>query len=76
MKNTVLILTIIFSGIFSTNAQENETFDLTVEVNGIKNNQGKIFIAIYDSEETFLNKTSGIIAEIKDKKSTGIFKGL
>ena len=76
MKNTVLILTIIFSGIFSTNAQENETFDLTIEVNGIKNNQGKIFIAIYDSEETFLNKASGIIAEIKDKKSTGIFKGL
>jgi uncharacterized protein (DUF2141 family) len=76
MKNTVLILTVIFFGIFSTNAQENETFDLTVEVNGIKNNQGKIFIAIYDSEETFLNKTSGIIAEIKDKKSIGIFKGL
>ena len=76
MKNIVLSLIIIFSGIFSTNAQENETFDLTVEVNGIKNNQGKIFIAIYDSEETFLNKTSGIIAEIKDKKSTGIFKGL
>jgi uncharacterized protein (DUF2141 family) len=76
MKNTVLILIIIFSRIFSTSAQENETFDLTVEVNGIKNNQGKIFIAIYDSEETFLNKESGIIAEIKDKKSTGIFKGL
>lgn len=76
MKNIVLSLIIIFSGIFSTNAQENETFDLTIEVNGIKNNQGKIFIAIYDSEETFLNKASGIIAEIKDKKSTGIFKGL
>lgn len=76
MKNTILILAIIFSGIFSTDAQENETFDLTIEVNGIKNNQGKIFIAIYDSEETFLNKASGIIAEIKDKKSTGIFKGL
>ncbi|PQB06241.1 hypothetical protein BST83_02865 [Polaribacter filamentus] len=76
MKNTILTLAIIFSGIFSTNAQENETFDLTIEVNGIKNNQGKIFIAIYDSEETFLNKASGIIAEIKDKKSTGIFKGL
>jgi uncharacterized protein (DUF2141 family) len=76
MKNRILTLAIIFSGIFSTNAQENETFDLTIEVNGIKNNQGKIFIAIYDSEETFLNKASGIIAEIKDKKSTGIFKGL
>jgi uncharacterized protein (DUF2141 family) len=76
MKNRILTLAIIFSGIFSTNAQENETFDLTIEVNGIKNNQGKIFIAIYDSEETFLNKASGIIAEIKDKKSTGVFKGL
>lgn len=76
MKKTILILAIIFSGIFSTNAQENETFDLTIEVKGIKENKGKIFIAIYDSEENFLKKEIGVIADVKDKKATGILKGL
>ena len=76
MKNTILILAILFSGIFSTNAQESETFDLTIEVKGIKENKGKIFIAIYDSEENFLKKEIGVIAEVKDKKATGILKGL
>ncbi|PQJ82486.1 DUF2141 domain-containing protein [Polaribacter glomeratus] len=76
MKNTILILAILFSGIFSTNAQESETFDLTIEVKGIKENKGKIFIAIYDSEENFLKKEIGVIADVKDKKATGILKGL
>ncbi|MDP5107028.1 MAG: DUF2141 domain-containing protein [Polaribacter sp.] len=76
MKNTILLLAILFTGIFSIKAQENDTFNLTIEVKGIKKNEGKIFIAIYDSEASFLNKSSGIIANINDKKSTGIFKGL
>jgi len=76
MKKTILILAIIFSGIFYTNAQEKETFDLTIEVKGINKNKGKIFIAIYDSEENFLKKEIGVIAEVKDKKATGILKGL
>lgn len=76
MKNTILILAILFTGIFSIKAQENDTFNLTIEIEGIKKNEGKIFIAIYDSEASFLNKSTGIIADINDKKSTGIFKGL
>ncbi|WP_339660658.1 DUF2141 domain-containing protein [uncultured Polaribacter sp.] len=76
MKKTILLLAILFTGIFSIKAQENDTFNLTIEVKGIKKNEGKIFIAIYDSEASFLNKSSGIIANINDKKSTGIFKGL
>lgn len=76
MKNTILLLAILFTGIFSTKAQQNDTFNLTIEVKGIKKNEGKIFIAIYDSEASFLNKSTGIIVDITDKKSTGIFKGL
>ena len=78
MKNIILIIVIIFSGTFTTQAQKNENdkFDLTIQIEGIENNKGKIYIAIYDSEETFLKKAKGIIADIKDKKSIGIFKGL
>lgn len=76
MKKSIILLAILFTGIFSISAQENDTFNLTIEVKGIKNNQGKIYIAIYDSEATFLNKATGIIADINDKKSIGIIKGL
>lgn len=78
MKSIFLIIAFIFSVTFTIQAQENEneTFDLTIEVKGIENNKGKIYIAIYDSEASFLKNAKGIIADINDKKSTGIFKGL
>lgn len=78
MKKLLLTIAFIFIGINLSQAQENEikTFDLTIEIEGIENNKGKIYIAIYDSEETFLKKAKGVVADIKDKKSTGIIKGL
>lgn len=78
MKKIILSIAILFSTVHLFQAQEtiHETFDLTIEIKGIQNNNGKIYIAIYDSEATFLKKAQGVIAEIKDKKSTGVFKGL
>lgn len=78
MKNLTLIIVFFLSGILTTIAQENETekFDLTIEIKGIDNNKGKIYIAIYNSKETFLKKAKGIVADIKDKKSFGIIEGL
>ena len=76
MKKIVLFIAFIFIGFTSIQAQEEETFNLTIEVQGIENDKGKIYLAIYDSEANFLKKAKGIIADIKDKKSTGIFKGL
>ncbi|MGB1042015.1 MAG: DUF2141 domain-containing protein [Tenacibaculum sp.] len=75
MRNLILVALFILNGIYTANAQE-ETFSLTVEVKGIENNKGKIYIAIYDSEENFLKKAKGVIADIKDKKATGVFKEL
>lgn len=77
MKKIFLITTLILCKIFSITAQEESTtFDLTVVINGIENDKGKIYLAIYDSEETFLTEVEGIVAAIKDRKSVGIFKGL
>lgn len=77
MKKIFLITTLILCKIFSLTAQqERATFDLTVVITGIENDKGKIYLAIYDSEETFLTEVQGIVAAIKDRKSVGIFKGL
>ncbi|APZ48014.1 hypothetical protein BW723_00700 [Polaribacter reichenbachii] len=60
----------------SVNAQDQETFNLKIEIEGIKTNKGKIYIAIYDNEASFLKSSKGVIAEINDLKSTAIIKNL
>ncbi len=76
MKKSLLTLVIFVLTTLSINAQNEETFELKVNVKGIENNKGKIFIAIYDSEENFLKKANGVIADITDKSSIGIIKNL
>ncbi|OBY66872.1 DUF2141 domain-containing protein [Polaribacter reichenbachii] len=76
MKKILLIATFIISGILSVNAQDQETFNLKIEIEGIKTNKGKIYIAIYDNEASFLKSSKGVIAEINDLKSTAIIKNL
>ncbi|QTE23854.1 DUF2141 domain-containing protein [Polaribacter cellanae] len=76
MKKLLLTITIIFGGIFATNAQET-TFHLTVNISGLDSNKGKILIALYNEEGQFLKKRfkSGI-AKITDKKATYTLKDI
>jgi uncharacterized protein (DUF2141 family) len=78
MKKILLLLAIIFLGTFSLQAQE-ETFDLKVEITGMDTDKGKVFLALYNSEATFLKKsedTKGANAIVKEKRAIAIFKGL
>ena len=78
MKKILLLLAIIFLWTFSLQAQE-ETFDLKVEITGMDTDKGKVFLALYNSEATFLKKsedTKGANAIVKDKRAIAIFKGL
>lgn len=76
MKKLILIIAFIFSGISTTNAQE-ETFNLTVNISGLKSDKGTLMVAIYDKKENFLNKRfKGDMVKITDKKSVVIFKNL
>lgn len=78
MKKILLLLAIIFLGTFSLQAQK-ETFDLKVEITGMYTDKGKVFLALYNSEATFLKKsedTKGANAIVKDKRAIAIFKGL
>ena len=78
MKNTLIALTFIFGVAFTTNAQE-ETFDLTVEITGMSTDKGKVFLALFNSEENFLKSSKenkGTNAIVKNKKAIAHFKGL
>ncbi|WP_158840906.1 DUF2141 domain-containing protein [Polaribacter sp. L3A8] len=76
MKKLLLIFTILFSGILTTNAQE-ESADLTVHISGLNSDKGTLLIGLYNKKESFLKKQfKGDIVKVKDKKSVVIFKGL
>ncbi|MGB0880163.1 MAG: DUF2141 domain-containing protein [Polaribacter sp.] len=76
MKKLFLLILFTISGIFSANAQEEETFDLTIKVLGMSTDTGKVFIGIYDKKEHFLKKGKGTNAVVKNKKAVAYFKNL
>ena len=51
--------------------------NLTLEVRGIENVTGKLYVAIYNSQETFMKKPlTGFAVEVKDKVVSIPCKGL
>lgn len=78
MKNILLAITLLLLGFSNSNAQE-DTFELTVEITGMEVDKGKVFLALYNSEDTFLKSsktTKGTNAIVKDGKAIAYFKGL
>ena len=76
MKNLLLLFVILLSGILTTSAQE-ETVDLTIQINGLNSDKGTLLIALYNKKENFLKKAfKGNIIKIKDKKSEVTFQKL
>ncbi|PQJ76164.1 hypothetical protein BTO13_06485 [Polaribacter gangjinensis] len=58
---------------------QDETFTLTVEVFGLKKNTGKVFLAVFDNEGTFLKtdkEVKGMSVIIVNNKAIAQFKGL
>lgn len=77
MKKIFLIATLIFSGIFSAQEQEDTTFSLTVNISGLASNEGILMIGLYNKKEDFLKKQfKGDLVKIENKKSVVIFKNL
>ena len=76
MKKVILIIAIIFSGLLTTNAQE-ESFNITVNISGLDSDKGKILIALYNEKDQFLNKGfRGGMTKIIDKKISYVFVGI
>ena len=70
-----MIISLISFISFQLDAQENHT--ITVTVVGADNNNGKMFIALYNSETAFLKENyKGTISDIEHKRSTVSFEGI
>ena len=69
----ILIVLIIKSGLMYT--QKKNTAEITVHIENLNNNNGKLLVGLYKTDEDFLKKTyKGIVAEINNNRSTVTFK--
>lgn len=73
----ILLMTLSYMNVMGQNEEEAKTFSLTVDVEGAKSDEGKMFIAVYNSSETWLKENIlGHISEISDGKCTHTFEDL
>jgi|TARA_B110000240_G_C13389091_1_gene405966 uncharacterized protein (DUF2141 family) len=74
MKKIILITVMIFSAVFTTNAQE-ETFQITVFISGLDSNEGQVLIALHNEKAQFLKTAfKNAITKITNKKVMYTFK--
>lgn len=79
MKNIILTISLLFVSINFLSAQEttSEKFSLTVNITNFTSNKGKVYVAIYNKKEDFLDKIfKGDFSKIENKKATYVFKNL
>lgn len=74
MKKILLILSLLFLGIYTTTkAQTTNTSIVRVEIIGLKNSNGKVLITIFDKEKGFpenpQNAFKSSVIEIKNKQA-------
>ena len=69
----ILIVLIIKSGFMFS--QKINTAEITVHIQNLNNNNGKLLVGLYDNDDNFLKKTfKGVVTKIENNKSTVTFK--
>jgi len=77
MNVLVKIVTSLIIGILIYQSQVQENFSIEVTVEDVANNDGKIFLALYNSETNFLEKSyKGTKSEIMNNISTVTFEDI
>lgn len=75
MKNLITIICITLFSTITLNAQQSKQNDITVVISNLNSNTGKVFVALYNSESSFLRKgIKNDIKEILNNSCTIIFK--
>ena len=75
MKKIAITLILMLSTTYASIAQE--TYKITVEFSGMKTDKGDLYVALYDSESSFLkNGIQNKLVSVMDKKATVVFEGV
>ena len=76
-KNLITIICLSLFTFSSINAQDENLANITVVISNFDNNQGKAFVALYDSETNFLNKGfESTFTKIENNTCTVTFKAV
>jgi uncharacterized protein (DUF2141 family) len=75
MQNLIkIIIVLIINSSFSF-AQNNNNQDITVNISNLNSNDGKVFVGLYNTKESFLNKGYKYLStEIKNHSTMVTFK--
>ncbi len=78
MKRYMITIAILSLLALGTRAQEKDSgIKISLKINGLANNQGKLMIALYNSEASFLNKPYMACSElITNKESKVVFNNI
>lgn len=77
MSTLLRLLTIFLVYVFTSQITAQDNFSVTVKVNGLKSNDGQVFIALYNSEEDWLeNVFKGTTSAISEKTCTVVFEDI
>lgn len=73
MKTLLILISSLLS--FTVSAQNTST--IVVNISDFESNEGKVYVALYDSADTFLTKhVKGEVGEVSDLNSTVTFEGV
>ena len=77
MQNLIKIICLLFLNISFTFAQTEVNPDVTVNISNLNSDNGKVFVAIYNSEGSFLNKGyKSLVTEIDNNFCRVTFKNI
>lgn len=77
MKSITIITFILLMGITEVIGQDLSTIDVVVKVTNLKSDKGKVFIALYNSQDAFLkSECKSAIVSIENNISNYTFKNL
>ncbi len=76
MQKLILIASILLLNSF-TKLFAQETYSITIDFSGMKSDKGDVYVALYNSEDSFLKTpVKGEIVKINDKKAVAVFKDI
>lgn len=77
MQKVILTLVLFITGLGLAQSQEKDSFSVNLTITGMKSDKGDVYVALYNSENTFLKKPfKTTIVKVTDKKATAVFKDL
>ncbi|WP_418639375.1 DUF2141 domain-containing protein [Winogradskyella sp.] len=77
MNILVKIIVILLLNVLSYQLQAQDNYSVTVTVTNANNDKGKMFVALYNSENGFLETSyKGAMSKIEDKTCTVTFEGM